>query len=189
MGSIMTSRQAAELDHAFERNGFTPELVKKLSEGNTLRLVREVLLGRAEIKHVEHFVNFDRDSFVPQGYTIVEHKGSGQFKYDSTKVKLYLSEKQKNGKTINGDSLCRELKDLPVVNANLLDFLLKEENQYLIPDEWKGKVIFFWGTIYKNVHGDLFIRCLYWDAEEWISYYQSTSKEWYDNSPAVILVG
>lgn len=49
MSSIMTSRQAAELDHALERNGWTAEDVKKLSEGERLRLVLDYLHGRARI--------------------------------------------------------------------------------------------------------------------------------------------
>ena len=32
---IMSARQAAELDHALERNGWTPAEVKKLSQGDT----------------------------------------------------------------------------------------------------------------------------------------------------------
>lgn len=53
MPSIMTSRQAAELDHAMERNGFTADMVKKLSEGETLGKVLDVLEGRAKIKYPE----------------------------------------------------------------------------------------------------------------------------------------
>ncbi|TSC91624.1 MAG: Uncharacterized protein CEN90_422 [Parcubacteria group bacterium Licking1014_17] len=49
MGSIMTSRQAAELDHAFERGGWTPEDVKKLSGGNIASQHLKALRGEAEI--------------------------------------------------------------------------------------------------------------------------------------------
>jgi hypothetical protein len=49
MSAIMTSRQAAELDHAFERNDWTSADVKKLSEGNRLGLVLDYLNDNAEI--------------------------------------------------------------------------------------------------------------------------------------------
>ncbi len=42
---VMSSRQAAELDHALERNGWTPADVKSLSEGNILTHVKKFLAG------------------------------------------------------------------------------------------------------------------------------------------------
>jgi len=45
MASIMTSRQAAEVDHALERNGWTAEDIKKVSEGDNLTLIRKYLVG------------------------------------------------------------------------------------------------------------------------------------------------
>jgi hypothetical protein len=53
----MSTRQAAELDHAFERNGWRPEDVKKLSEGNNLAAFLEVLHNKANI-FPEPFLEF-----------------------------------------------------------------------------------------------------------------------------------
>lgn len=50
MGAIMTSRQAAELDHALERNGLSAEDVKKMSEEDFLAQVLAVLRGEAKIE-------------------------------------------------------------------------------------------------------------------------------------------
>ncbi len=47
--AIMTSRQAAELDHAFERNGWTAEDVKKVSGGELLASFLLVVRDRAEV--------------------------------------------------------------------------------------------------------------------------------------------
>lgn len=47
--SIMTSRQASELDHAFERNSWTSEDVKKVSGGDLLASLLLVVRGRAEV--------------------------------------------------------------------------------------------------------------------------------------------
>ncbi len=52
---VMSSRQAAELDHALGRNGWTPEDVKLLSAGTTLADILQVLCGNAEIKYCEVF--------------------------------------------------------------------------------------------------------------------------------------
>lgn len=47
--AIMTSRQAAELDFALERNGGTAKDIKKMSEGDTLAMILQFLRGNAEI--------------------------------------------------------------------------------------------------------------------------------------------
>ena len=159
MASIMTSRQAAELDHAFERNGFTPGLVKKLSEGETLSMVLEVLLGRAEILKVTHIIDCDADPFVPPGLKVESHHKCGQLEWREGLFGLYFSELQGSSSAVCGDKLLEELKDKPVLNANVLDYLLK--NPQLIPEEWKSKAVFFWGTIYCDPDDCPCIRYLY----------------------------
>src|SRR5579872_4136144 len=42
---VMSSRQAAELDYAFERNGWDASEVKSLSSGKNLALVRELIIN------------------------------------------------------------------------------------------------------------------------------------------------
>ena len=49
MASVMTSRQSAELDHAFERNGWTSEDVKLASGGEMLAQLLLVVRGRAKV--------------------------------------------------------------------------------------------------------------------------------------------
>lgn len=45
-----------------------------------------------------------------------------------------------------------------VLSANVLDFLLININ--LIPDYWKDKYVYFWGTIHEDENKDLCVRCL-----------------------------
>jgi hypothetical protein len=113
----------------------------------------------------EH-VDLDADPFVPDSWSVEEHQKGGQFTWDAAKVSLYLSKKQQNGKGIEGNKLREELKDRPVFNANLLDYLLA--HTHLIPEEWKGKAVFFWGTIYRDRDGDLRVRCLIWGDGRWL---------------------
>lgn len=167
MPSIMTSRQAAELDYAFERNGFTPGLVKKLSKGDTLELVKEVLLGHAEIKRKLFLVDLDADPVMPEGHSLATHRKDGKFKYDPKKVRLYLSPEQLKGKTVVGNDLYMSVRDRPVMNSNMLDFYLR--NQHLIDRSWNGKVVVFWGTVYRDAFGRPCVACLYWAVGEWKS--------------------
>lgn len=124
-----------------------------------------ILSGRATIAYKEHVIDLDAQPRIPyDGWTVEEHKKGGQFKWDPKKVALFLSSKQESG-NIEGNKLRKELADKPVYNANLLDYLL--DNPHLIPEEWKGNAVFFWGTIYRYSDGHLDVRCLIFDGGHW----------------------
>ncbi len=166
--------QANEIKLAMRREGpWTNEEIKKLCEQKGfLTKVREVLLGRAEIKPFECLVDCNETPFTPDGWSILpeneqlQNRIKGLYKLDMTKVKLHLSKEQIKGR-ISGNELRKRLKKEPVLPANVLDFLLKKENQHLIPEELKGKYVFFWGTIYRRSAGGLYVRYLYWDDGGW----------------------
>lgn len=110
--------------------------------------------------------------------SVVIHLKSGKVKLerrgddlyvDGRKVVLYLSERQKDGRTIRGYELRDELTGKPVLNANILDALY--EHPELIPDNWKGKVVFFWGTIFRDADDDLYVRCLSFRDSRWRRHY------------------
>ena len=161
---VMSVRLASELDHAFERNGYSAELVKKLSTGDILSKLLPVIQGHADVIMKKHITNCDADPFVPDDWKVEEHTKGGQFEWNTDKVELYRSDEQKKG-PIKGNELRKLLKDKPVLNANILDYLLAHSE--LIPEEWKGKAIFFWGTIYRDSDGALCVRFLYWGDRGW----------------------
>jgi len=108
-----------------------------------------------------HIINCDTVPFIPSGLSVEEHRRTGNLVWDLNKVSLYLSKNQKkNWKTIEGDELREELKNKSVLNANVLDYLVGHPE--LIPEEWKKKLIFFWGTIYRDLDSSLYVRYLYW---------------------------
>ena len=180
---VMSVRLASELDHAFERNGYSAELVKKLSTGDILSKLLPVIQGHADVIMKKHIINCDADPFVPDDWKVEEHTKGGQFEWNTDNVELYLSDEQKKG-PIKGNELRKLLKDKPVLNANILDYLLAHSE--LIPEEWKGKAIFFWGTIYRNSDGDLCVRYLYWSGSEWGWSHSWLGSNFNDNSPAVL---
>lgn len=95
-------------------------------------------------------VDLDATPLIPKGWTVESHQQGGQFAFDGVQLNLYLAAGQTNGKYIFGfgNKLRQELAKQPVLNANVLDFLLA--NSHLIPEEWKGKAVFFWGTVYRG---------------------------------------
>lgn len=178
--------QAGELKAAFRRGDWTNAEIKRACEGNLLARFRDVVRGHAEIKQVKYIIDCDANPFLPQGWHgVEEHKKGGQLKLDVSKIKLHLSPNQVNGKVIEGNKLRKELASEPVLNANVLDYFLAHPE--LIPEEWKGNYIFFWGTIYRNSFGDLYVRCLYWDGGAWLWGDYWLGLDWSGISPAALL--
>ena len=175
--------QAHELKLAFRRNGWTNADIKALSEGNFLADVLKLMKGQLEIKPIEHLIDCDVNPFIPNGWSVEDHKKGGMFKFNPEKISLYLSKKQKKG-IIGGYDLRKELADKSVMNANVLDYLLAHPE--FIPEEWKGKYIFFWGTIYRNSYGSLFVRYLYWNGSKWCWFYYWLDCDFHSVNPAAL---
>ena len=178
--------QANEIKMALRREGsWTNEEIKILCERKGfLTQVHEALLGRAEFKQVKYLVDLDAKPYIPDGWKVEEHQKGGQFKYDATKVELYLADEQKKG-SIQGNKLRQKLESKNPFNANLLDFLLAHPE--LIPDSWKGKFIFFWGTIYRCADGNLYVRYLHWSGDGWFWHFYWLEDDWYSAYPAAVL--
>ena len=137
------------------------------------RQVLSFLRGRAEIKPIEYLIDCDAPVFIPEKWEVLpeaeqlQNRVCGQVRFDLTKVNLHLVNGQNDGKYIEGNKLRKELAKQSVYTAHVLDYLLKPENQHLIPEEWKCKAVFFWGTIYRSADGNLYVRYLYWNGDRW----------------------
>ncbi len=156
---------ANEIKLAGRRAGATAEDFKVLAEGDNLAKILPVLRGLAEVTMRKLVVDGDADPFCPPNWKVESHHKMGQIEFDPSKIELWLAEGQKNG-WLNGKVLRKEIEKLDgVMNANMLDDLLK--NPHLIPESWKGKTVFFWGTIYRADNGYLYVRYLYWNGDAW----------------------
>lgn len=185
--------QANELKLAFRKNGWTNAEIKKLCEGDLLSHLLPLVRKYDDVATVEaaqHLIDCDADPFVPSGWKVESHKKGGQFAFDPAKIKLHLSPNQRGGKFIEGNKLRKELVNEPVLNANVLDFLLKNPN--LIPEEWKKdasgntRYIFFWGTIYRRSLGHLYVRYLCWSDGSWYWLYYWLDVDWGGDNPAAV---
>jgi hypothetical protein len=140
-------------------------------------------MGKEPVKE-RQFVNLDANPYVPDEFEVIEHVRRGVFYWDQTKVDLYVSPNQQNGKAITGLALGRELERRPVFNACLLDYLMRETG--LIPDIWKGKRIHFWGTIYNHPDGGRCVRYLHWCGDLWGWSVRWLRDEWSDLDPTAV---
>jgi hypothetical protein len=175
----LTNEQIGKLDRKLR------EIIRRVEEGtisyeDSIAVMQKIIIegkspqhlgvinGSHEIKMIEHFIDLDTNPFIPGSWTVEEHKKGGLYKFDPSKISFYLSEKQKEGSS-KGYDLRKELEGRPVMNANVLDYLLAHTE--LISEEWKDKYIFFWGTIYCSSGGDLCVRYLDWDGSDWSWFY------------------
>jgi len=146
---------------------------------------RFLAVRKSNILRNSHIIDTDAFPVVPSGWLVEEHKRGGQFLWDSTnKVVFYYSSEQKNGNSV-GHDLRKEIVNQPVLNANVLDYLLVFPE--LIPESWKGRSVFFWGTVYRGFNHGLYVRYLCWTCGRWGWDYRGLNDDWGNNSPAVVL--
>jgi hypothetical protein len=147
-------------------------------------MLLNLLYAALVTRFTEQTVDLDVDPFVPDGWRLVEHKKGGKFEWNSSNLKLYVSPNQQGKSGIGGNQLREELKGKSPYNANLLDYLL--ENPDLVPEQWKGKFVYFWGTVYQDTGDKTCVRCLCRHRGEWRWHYGWLESDFIGSEPAVV---
>jgi hypothetical protein len=119
------------------------------------------------------------------GKVTLEKRPDGKLYANGVEVVRHLSLNQQNGRRIQGHNLRKELNDVQVLNACIMDALLA--NPQLIPYEWKTGVTYFWGTIFRNALGLLYVEYLYWRDGQWNWECIWLDSDWYGRRPAAAL--
>lgn len=128
-------------------------------------------------------INLDAAPFEPDGLYAIRHQAGGQFDFDPQRVNCYLSPQQCESSLIKGVDLLTQLEGQNCFNTNMLDWYLN--NTQHIPEDFKGKIVFFWGTVYCQ-RDEEYVRCLLWDNDKWRSSQSSVWNSWGPNAPALI---
>ena len=141
---------------------------------------------------VEHAIDCSAEPTIPVvGWQVKSHLYQGILKWDASNIILHLSQKQKDGQSIEGTQLGGELAEMPILNSNVLDYLML--NPHLIPEGWKknergeNQRIFFWGTVYRDTRGRLYVRCLSFGNGTWVSGRRSLGLAWSIRNPTAVL--
>ncbi|MFH0912430.1 MAG: hypothetical protein V1807_02095 [Patescibacteria group bacterium] len=139
------------------------DLLEKLggSSGQDWLKALKLFLRKEEKSKVIHIINCHANLLWRRGWTVEEHREGDQLEWDPNKIQLYQSGQIYN----NAREFYKGLVGKAVLNACVLDYLLAHPE--IIPEEWKGKHIFFWGTVYKLPNCELCVRYLYWDGFHW----------------------
>lgn len=131
---------------------------------------------------MKHIVDLGKKSIIPYpNWTVESQIGTGKIDLAKVKLELHLEPEQRTGR-IEGNKL-REKLSTNVLNANVLDYLL--EHPHLIPEDWKGKVVYFWGTIYRGSGGRLCVRYLVFGGGRWRADGRWLDDDWGSRGPAV----
>jgi hypothetical protein len=140
----------------------------------------------------EHLIDCDADPIVCSGFTVAMHQKDGQFAFTPEGVRLHLVEGQSEDGGVEWDKIGRELSHQPVLNANVLDYLLTHPE--ISPDEWKQddngavRCVLFWGTIYRHSGGTQCVRLLMWDDDQWHCLYVPLEGKFGIKHPAALRV-
>ncbi len=144
----------------------------------------------------DYWIDLNAAPYIPRGWSIrpedqIQSRARGMWKFDPTKVSLYLSRDQQGIKYIKGNKLKRELENLRVLPANVLDY--SRIYRDFIPYSWKWlengdqRLVCFWGTIYRCSNDHLYVRYLYWRDYECGWYYRSLDDNFYFSNPSAFI--
>ena len=148
------------------------------------KVLRETLIPPSP----EYVINLDstpRRLNRRDNWRLIEHQKGGTFIWNTATVRLYLSESQRGDEGVSGHKLQEELKNKIVFNINLRDHLI--EYPHLIPEEWKGKTIYFWGTILGTQFGSPHVPYIWCDRDCWFPGEQLLQNSFGSNEPALVL--
>ena len=167
MSTLYSIGAMNQLGDALEKAGFTPEEVTKLKQFSDLGKIKDVLSGIATIAYPDHLIDTDATPFIPDGWSVEKHSGHGLWKWNPNSIQLFLSKEQERNYEVGHDlqQIIESQQGKIILNANVLDYLLAHPE--LIPESWKGKAVFFWGTIYRGSDGRLCVRYLGWRGAGW----------------------
>lgn len=100
------------------------------------------------------------------GYTIEQHTPGPEhftFRKNLFELGLFLTKDQQRGCRTSGHKIRRAFTDKPTANICLLHHLQRRDIGHLIPENWKKRLLFGWGTLYRSCHSSrLFVPYLFW---------------------------
>ncbi len=120
-----------------------------------------------------------------------QKEGEDNLYVNGERVVLHRSEKQQKG-IVAGNELREELEGMKVLNANILDHLIK--NPELYPESWKKDdegndlCIPYWGTVYLDFDTKPFVRCSYWQDGKVHSRFKWLTSAFGSTDPAPTLI-
>lgn len=204
--SKYTEGATHQFANQLERAGFTDHELRRAGEAKHLESFLGTFRGTHRIVPIENVFDaslpcqfpfygamrkvqyfFDGDNTI---WKLEKH--GGDLYANDKKIGVYRSEYQLGGQSIEGYKLRAEIDGKPEAKlpAALLDYLV--EHPMLWPECWKKDengdsiyiYIYFWGDIFNDPGGALYVRYGCWRDGQVISEYSHLYKHWSGNNPA-----
>ena len=145
-------------------------------------LIRVIFAENANIKVVENLSNkFSFENSIVIGSACEPGKSSD---WDATEAAKTIGAKKIINLSNTDYVYDSDTKKNP--DAKKIEKISWIEYRKLIPEEWKGKYVFFWGTIYRNSGGYLNVRYLYWGGDSWSWDYDWLDDDFHGHNPATL---
>ncbi|MDE1874616.1 MAG: hypothetical protein KGI79_01630 [Patescibacteria group bacterium] len=112
------------------------------TQNSAIEVVSRVGFGRFQAS-----IDADLDPYIPEGWRLVKHVRPGFVAWKPGYVRLFRTDSWKNvGSEL---AFLENIDDRLPHNATVLDFLLRRENQHLIPEGLQRYHVWFPGTVYE----------------------------------------
>lgn len=172
--SVFGINEMAELAISARKAGWLPgEFGALANQHGHLSDMHDVLVGHAEIRHIEHFIDgsapaeevleLSQGLHTPPAELFVHrHDQLGELRLERRGQLLFINGKRVGFHVLGlspemymtssqlAERLAQTAKGKIVLNRNFAEFLCK--NPYLIPQRWWGCTFFFPGTVYREKH-------------------------------------
>lgn len=145
------------------------EVIQKIILENKSRDHLKVIHRTHHIVRIKYIIDGDADAHFPtdppNGLKIHLHQKHGKLNWHHDVISYDHDEPR--SRTMNfkyGNEVLAKFEEKTLPNANAVAFYLK--HPWLIPEEWKGQIIYFFGTIYIDSDGKLYAWCLKWHPDK-----------------------
>ncbi len=113
---------------------------------------------------MEYYIDARDNPFSPYPtFKMVEHLNQGFWKWDEDVARIKEVVHSPRHKVITAHELRERCAKDAIGNANFIEFFIL--NKHLVPEEWRGKNIFFLGTLYVHIaeKGKYYVRYVHCD--------------------------
>ncbi len=159
------------------------EIIKRdgISFNEAMEVIHEIILQNKSANHlkvvhrthhivpIKYFVDGDSGMShlpsIPEGLKIHLHQKNGKLNWHHDVIGFDHDEPRSRAMNFKyGNEVLERFDGKTLPNASMLGFYLK--HPWLIPEEWKSQIVYFFGTIYLGPEGKLYAWRLEWHADK-----------------------
>ena len=132
---------------------------------------------------------FNPVEFIGRGWSIIEQneRSLAITEVELAKVSLVTMLKNYDNGRVHGEEKLHRLKASGHIRLDAKIFQTFWENKDRIPEIWRGKCVYFDGTVLQSPSGCRYVLYLDWRGDEWDWHYYWLESDWGDSSPSAVL--